>query len=445
MKKLAEHPTVIRIGQRPKPARPPSLTLEELRQLALDAGADDVGIVSAARPALAGELPHAQAALPSVQTFVSFVVKMSPSAVRTPARSIANVEFHHTGDRVNDIGRSIASALEARGHRAINPAMGFPMEIDNFPSRMWVVAHKTVAVEAGLGQMGIHRNLIHPKFGNFILLGTVITDARIDDESHPIDYNPCLECKLCVAACPVGAIGSDGYFNFSACYTHNYREFMGGFTDWVDTVADSGSAVEYRSRVRESESASVWQSLSFGANYKAAYCMAVCPAGEDVIGPYLDGKADFLEQTVKPLMNKKEPVYVVPTSDAEAHVKKRFPHKEPRPVGSGLRAAETIDQFLFGLTLLFQRQAARNFKARYHFVFSGQQAGVATVVIDEGHLDVVHELEGDADVTVKVDGQLWLDLLAKKRSMVWAVVTRQLRVKGPLSLLKRFSALFLAD
>ena len=84
--------------------------------------------------------------------------------------------------------------------------------------------------------MGIHRNLIHPKFGNFVLLGTVATEALVSDTQQPIDYNPCLECKLCVAACPVGAIGADGAFNFSACYTHNYREFMGGFTDWVEQI-----------------------------------------------------------------------------------------------------------------------------------------------------------------------------------------------------------------
>ena len=34
---------------------------------------------------------------------------------------------------------------------------------------------------------------------------------------QPLDYNPCLECKLCVAACPVGAISKEGEFNFSAC------------------------------------------------------------------------------------------------------------------------------------------------------------------------------------------------------------------------------------
>ncbi|HVC94773.1 MAG TPA: 4Fe-4S binding protein [Pirellulales bacterium] len=208
-----------------------------------------------------------------------------------PARSAANLEFHHTGDQVNEIARKIVATLERQGVRALNPAMGFPMEMDRFGEKTWVVSHKPVAVAAGLGHMGIHRNVIHPKFGNFILLGTILVDAEFTHYSQPIDYNPCLECKLCVAACPVGAISSDGHFNFSACYTHNYREFMSGFTDWVEKIADSKDALDYRRKVSDAESSSTWQSLSFGPNYKAAYCLSVCPAGEDVIGPFLTGPA----------------------------------------------------------------------------------------------------------------------------------------------------------
>src|SRR5207248_9980373 len=110
------------------------------------------------------------------------------------------------------------------------------------------ISHKPVAVAAGLGHMGIHRNVIHPTFGNFILLGTVVMEAAVTEHSQPIDYNPYLECKLCVSACPVGAIGADGSFNFSACYTHNYREFMGGFTGCVRQIADSRDAQVYSQR-----------------------------------------------------------------------------------------------------------------------------------------------------------------------------------------------------
>src|SRR5262249_31942196 len=192
-----------------------------------------------------------------------------------PARSASNLEFHASYAHSNEVARQVVTALEEWGVRALNPSAGFPMEMDRFPGKVWVVGHKPVAVAAGLGRMGIHRNVIHPRFGNFILLGTVLIDAEVTAYDQPLDYNPCLECKLCVAACPVGAISADGNFDFSACYTHNYREFMGGFHDWVEQVAESRNALEYRTRVSSSESSSMWQSLSFGANYKAAYCLAV--------------------------------------------------------------------------------------------------------------------------------------------------------------------------
>src|SRR3954465_2860118 len=348
--KLEEHPTVRRIRLKTVssvPAGNESLDADWLKQLVLGAGADDVGFVEIGRPALDDQREDILKAFPPAKTLISFVVRMNREAIRTPARSVANNEFHHSGDEVNEIARGVVRVLEDRGIRAMNPAMGFPMEMDQFPGKVWVVSHKPVAVAAGLGMMGIHRNVIHEKFGNFILLGTILLDAEVSETSQPIDYNPCLECKLCVAACPFGAISPEGTFNFSACYTHNYREFMGGFTDWVEQVADSKSSRDYRSRVSDAESASMWQSLSYGANYKAAYCLAVCPAGEDVIEPFLADRKTHVAEVVRPLQEKQETIYVTKNSDAENHVAKRFPHKKIKRVGSSVRP-RSIPQLLRG-------------------------------------------------------------------------------------------------
>src|SRR5215831_6274555 len=358
---LSEHPTVKWFQERADAATvqatPLSLDAEWLRQFCLEAGADDVGFVEIDRPELADQRDDILSFFPRTKTLISFVRRMNREPIRSAARSIANLEFHHTGDDINETARRIVSALEQRGVLAVNPAMGFPMEMDRFPGKTWVVSHKPVAVAAGLGRMGIHRNVIHPRFGNFILLGTVLIDAEVSAQSRPIDYNPCLECKLCVAACPVGAIGADGSFDFSACYTHNYREFMGGFNDWVEKIADSKSALDYRKKVSRAETVSMWQSLSFGANYKAAYCLSVCPAGEEVIGPYLTDKAVHLRDVVRPLQDKEESVYVVAGSDAEEHVGRRFPNKKAKQVGNGMRRS-TIPGFLAGLRLTFQRGRA---------------------------------------------------------------------------------------
>jgi len=420
-----------------------NLDVNWLREVCLAAGADDVGFVSVSHPDLAPDLTEIEKYTPWAKSLIGIVCKMNREPIRTPARSIANLEFHHTGDHVNEVAREIVSALEAKGVRAINPSMGFPMEMDEFPGKLWVISHKLVAQAAGLGKIGIHRNVIHPKFGNFILLGTVITDVEITEYSKEIDYNPCLECKLCVSACPVGAIKSDGGFDFSACYTHNYKEFMGGFTNWAEDIADSKNARQYRDKVNDSESASVWQSLSFGANYKAAYCLSVCPAGEDVIGPFLAKRSDFVKQVVKPLQAKEEPIYVVPNSDAQAHVKKRFPHKTIHFARNSLRP-NNLDGFLHGLGLLFQRGQAKGMDVVYHFHFSGEEDRQVTITIKNQTLAVEEGHQGKADLVVHADTRSWINFIRKETHILSALVRRKIRIKGNPKLLLAFGKCFLA-
>jgi ferredoxin len=405
-------------------------------------GADDVGFVELERPALAEERPHIERTFPLTRSLISFVVRMNRENVRSPARSVANTEFHQTGDEVNDIARHITAALEHAGIRALNPPMAFPMEADRWMTeRMWVVAHKPVAVAAGMGRMGIHRNVIHPRFGNFILLGTILVAAEISEYSKELDFNPCLTCKLCVAACPVGAIGADGAFNFSSCYTHNYREFMGGFNDWVETVADSRDGLDYRRRVKDSESISVWQSLSFGANYKAAYCMAVCPAGDDVIGQFLESKKAFTDEIVRPLQAKQEPVYVIRGSDAEAHVQKRYPHKTVRHVRGSLRP-RSIRALLAGMPHSFQRGAAGKLDATYHFTFTGKEPTEATVIVRGGAIKIENGLQGVCNIHVTADSETWLGFLAKEKSLLWSLLTRSIRIRGNPKSLRAFARCF---
>ena len=418
------------------------ISAADLRQLALDCGSQDAGLVEIARPGLDPQRDEILRNYPWTRTLLSFVVRMAREPLRGAPRSVANLEFHRAGHEIDEIGAHIVAKLEAHGIRAVNPSMGFPMEMNQSSGYApWIVSHKPIAVEAGLGHMGIHRNLIHPKFGNFVLLGTVLMDVEVEDHDHPIDYNPCLECKLCVAACPVGAIGPDGSFNFSSCFTHNYREFLGGFSDWVEQIADARDALDYRKRIQETETSSMWQSLSYSANYKSAYCMAVCPAGEDVIGPYLQDKQRHLKEVVRPLQERAEPVYVVEGSDAEAVARRKFRNKTVKTVANGLRP-RTIAGLLNFMPYVFQPNQSRGLNAIFHFKFTGAEQRDATITIKNRTFEIQDGFVGKADLRVTADAKTWLGFLAREKSLPLALIRGKIRIKGDPRLLLAFGKCF---
>jgi ferredoxin len=417
------------------------LCAEELLALARACGADDAGLASIDDPALAEERPYVLNAFPATRSLLVLVTRMNREPVRSPARSAANLEFHNAGHEVDEVARRIVRRPEDAGVRAMNPAMAFPMELDKFPERGWIVSHKRVAEAAGLGRMGIHRSLIHPKFGSFVLLGTVLITSEADAYGKPLDFNPCVSCKLCVAACPVGALKPDGYFDFSACLTHNYQQFMGGFVDFVEDIAGARSVGDYREKQSYAETVTRWQSLSYGPNYNAAYCIAVCPAGEDVIGPYLADKRAHLREIADPLTKKIEPVYVSKGTDAADHVARRFPHKIIRLVRPAGRAT-TIQNFLSGLRLSFQPGKAAGLDAVYHFTFTGPQAVQATIIIRNSRLNIIDGHQGTASLNITADGKTWLRFLNKEISILRCLLTRAVRLKGPPRLLIAFGKCF---
>ena len=68
------------------------------------------------RPELADERHDILRFYPRTKALISFVLRMNREPIRNPARSVANVEFHQTGDRVNETAHRIVAALEASRH-----------------------------------------------------------------------------------------------------------------------------------------------------------------------------------------------------------------------------------------------------------------------------------------------------------------------------------------
>jgi len=443
--RIDEHPTVKRFREKGgAPSQlpvPDKLDAKWIRELVLEAGADDVGLVEVDRPELADQREDILWVFPQTRTLLSFVRRVNRENVRCVSRSVSDLEYLQTFDEVNGVARKVVTTLEENGTGALNTSSGFPMDLAFWPGKMWPVSHKPIAVAAGLGHMGHHRLVIHPRFGNFIVLGTILIDREVTAYDRPLDFRPCIECNLCVSVCPVGAIGRDGHFNFMTCMTHNYRDRLGGFSDWVERVASSRNVRDYRQKVSDPETVSVWQSLSYGVSNKCSYCMAVCPAGEDVIGPFLADRKAYTQKVAKPLQDKEETINAVPGSDGEAYAARRFPHKTIRRVGTGLRP-DSVRTFLRSLSLLFQRDQSEGLSATYHFTFTGEEECRGTVVICDKTIEVKEGHVGTAALHVTADSRTWIDFLAKEKNLLWAIISRKVRIKGSPRLLKAFARCF---
>jgi hypothetical protein len=169
--------------------------------------------------------------------------------------------------------------------------------------------------------------------------------------------------------------------------------------------------------------------------------MAVCPAGEDVIGAYTADKAGFTKKVLRPLQEATEPVYVVAGSDAEAYVVKRFPHKPVRRVRNGARST-TIPGFLSSLRLAFQPGAAAGLSAVYHFTFTGAAPVTATVTIRDGQVVSADGHVGVPDLRVVTDSAWWLRFVAGDTGLFGGLVRGKLHLRGPVRLLAAFGRCF---
>lgn len=105
------------------------------------------------------------------------------------------------------------------------------------------------AVRAGVGFYGKNTMVITPSHGSWVVLGTLVTEVEV--EASPAVDLDCGSCRLCIDACPTGALDEPGVLDATRCLSY-----------W--TQAPEPIPVEYRSELG---------SMVYGCDI----CQDVCP------------------------------------------------------------------------------------------------------------------------------------------------------------------------
>ncbi len=82
-----------------------------------------------------------------------------------------------------------------------------------------IVPLKLAAIRAGLGWQGRQSLLVSKKYGTFLALGGILTDAELEHNTRE-EKNRCNDCRLCVEACPMNALETPFVLDYGACLSY---------------------------------------------------------------------------------------------------------------------------------------------------------------------------------------------------------------------------------
>jgi epoxyqueuosine reductase len=77
---------------------------------------------------------------------------------------------------------------------------------------------REAAARSGVGFYGKNTLLITRRHGSWVVLGTLITDVEL--EPTPALALDCGECRLCIDACPTGALDEPGTLDSTRCLSY---------------------------------------------------------------------------------------------------------------------------------------------------------------------------------------------------------------------------------
>ncbi|HTL71365.1 MAG TPA: tRNA epoxyqueuosine(34) reductase QueG [Candidatus Eisenbacteria bacterium] len=174
---------------------------------------------------------HPESSLPSARTVIALAVNYNHPEDPRPAAPAGRVakyayglDYHRTIEK--KLKRLAAFVREAGGPGT--EAKGY---VDTGP-----VLERAFARQAGLGFFGKNTNVITKEFGSWVFLASLLTSLVLDrDDPHA---GSCGTCRLCLDACPTGALVGDYRLDATKCISYLTIEHK------VDQANEGGAPID---------------------------------------------------------------------------------------------------------------------------------------------------------------------------------------------------------
>jgi epoxyqueuosine reductase len=181
---------------------------------------------------------HPETLLPAARTVVSAALcYLAPEPERPPGhgrlpRYAWYDAYADLRAKLDELGRRLCAAAGAGSYRVFVDAN---QHVD-----------REAAARAGVGFYGKNTLLITRRHGSWVVLGALVTDLEL--EATPALDLDCGECRLCIDACPTGALDEPGTLDSTRCLSYwtqapasvpePYRERLGAQVYGCDVCQD---------------------------------------------------------------------------------------------------------------------------------------------------------------------------------------------------------------
>jgi epoxyqueuosine reductase QueG len=177
---------------------------EKAKQIALNTGADLVGVVNI--DSLDEHSADIHKILPGAKSVIVVAAKHSLTAIQSQNIQMGQFDTIHAYNESAGAAHRTSRFLESEGFSAAAVPAFIPIDMQAPKKGMrGEICWRRAGVRAGMGSYGENGLLVTPEFGSAIRISGLVTTAELQADS-PLKQDTCDHCMRCADTCPVNAL-----------------------------------------------------------------------------------------------------------------------------------------------------------------------------------------------------------------------------------------------